>query len=451
LSTLLCLGRHTVTGLLSTCGLQFQDWSAAYRLFSHQRVDPDALFDTVRRNAVVLAPPGPLCIAVDDTLIKKSGTHIPGVAYRRDPLGPRFQTNLIRAQRFVQFSLAIPELAEPNRVRMVPIDLHHAPTAVKPGRNATAEQLDVYAAERKRTNLVVQATHRLKRMLPLAEHRAILLLADGGFTNGTLFHNLASDVDVIGRIRKDAQLYYLPPPPSQPHRGRKLRYGPLAPTPEQLRQDDSQPWQSVRVFAAGRYHHFRVKTLEPLLWRPASYLRPVRVIVIAPLAYRPSRHSRVLYRQPAYLICTTSSLDLAAIVQRYVWRWEIEVNHRDEKTLLGMGQAQVRAPDSAGSVPAFIAACYAMLLLAGLRHARSHPAADSLPPPRWHQRPRPRRSTQTLINALRAELWGRALGLDHPGPAGPVHFSGFPNTVPVDASALKLPRSLQSAVLCAVA
>ena len=34
LSSLLALGRHTVTGLLTTSGSQFQDWSAAYRLFS---------------------------------------------------------------------------------------------------------------------------------------------------------------------------------------------------------------------------------------------------------------------------------------------------------------------------------------------------------------------------------------------------------------------------------
>lgn len=30
----------------------------------------------------------------------------------------------------------------------------------------------------------------------------------------------------------------------------------------------------------------------------------------------------------------------------YVDRWEIEVNHRDEKDLVGAGQAQERAPQS---------------------------------------------------------------------------------------------------------
>ena len=44
-----CLGRHTVTGLLTTSGSQFQDWSAPYRLFSRDRVPVPQIFSAVRR------------------------------------------------------------------------------------------------------------------------------------------------------------------------------------------------------------------------------------------------------------------------------------------------------------------------------------------------------------------------------------------------------------------
>src|SRR6266566_1602677 len=44
LSSLLCLGRHTVTGLLTTSGSQFQNWSATYRLFSQDRVPVPEIF-----------------------------------------------------------------------------------------------------------------------------------------------------------------------------------------------------------------------------------------------------------------------------------------------------------------------------------------------------------------------------------------------------------------------
>ena len=98
LSSLLCLGRHTVTGLLTTSGSQFQDWSAAYRLFSQERLPLPAIFSVVRRGVADQLPPGaPFRAVLDDSLLRRSGLHTSGVAWRRDPLGPRFQTNFVRS------------------------------------------------------------------------------------------------------------------------------------------------------------------------------------------------------------------------------------------------------------------------------------------------------------------------------------------------------------------
>ena len=86
------------------------------------------------------------------------------------------------------------------------------------------------------------------------------------------------------------------------------------------------------------------------------------------MGYRLSKGSKMLYREPAYLICTETGLDIKNILQAYLWRWEIEVDFREEKTLLGCGQAQVRNPNSAESLPAFVATMY------GLLHIASHRA-----------------------------------------------------------------------------
>jgi hypothetical protein len=91
--------------LLSTCGFQFEDWTAGYRLFSKSRVSTEDLFDGVRRSvAEALSEQAPLCLALDDSLFRKTGMRTHGVASRRDPLGPKFQVNFVRAQRFLQFS-----------------------------------------------------------------------------------------------------------------------------------------------------------------------------------------------------------------------------------------------------------------------------------------------------------------------------------------------------------
>ena len=85
--------------------------------------------------------------------------------------------------------------------------------------------------------------------------------------------------------------------------------------------------------------------------------KDLRLVVIRPVPYKGPGGKR-LYRQPAYLICTDPELPLEDLLQSYLWRWDIEVNHRDEKTLLGVGEAQVRNKKSAWSVPASAVAAY---------------------------------------------------------------------------------------------
>jgi len=197
--------------------------------------------------------------------------------------------------------------------------------------------------------------------------RPLHVLVDNRFTNKTVLKNLPERTVLIGRLRKDAKLFHPPPCAQEPRgKGRKLQYWPPAPTPEQIRQDDSIPWQAAPVHAAGMVHNMRVKTVSPLRWR-ANGPRDARLIVIAPLGYRLRKGSKLLYRQPACLIVTAPSVPLAQAVQEYVWSWGIEVNFRDQKQLVGVGQAQVRHPASVETVPALAVAACAFLLLAGLR------------------------------------------------------------------------------------
>jgi hypothetical protein len=143
------------------------------------------------------------------------------------------------------------------------------------------------------------------------------------------------------------------------------------------------------------------------------------LVVIRPLGYRLTIKSKILYREPAYLICTDNKLDLEKLIQAYLWRWEIEVDFREEKSILGIGQAQVRNPNSAHSVPAFISAVYAMLHLAAHRALKSNPN-QILPRPKWYpKKENARHSTGDLVNNLKAQAWSKFIGLN---------FCGFVNT-----------------------
>jgi hypothetical protein len=444
MSALLCLGRHTVTGLLSTSGSQFHDWTAAYRLFSQDRLPMAEIFAVVRHAVTAQRPStAPFCAVLDDTLVRRAGLHTPGVAWRRDPLGPRFQTNLVRAQRFQQISAVWPG-AEGN-YRLVPITFLHTPTLKKPKPQADPEQWTQYRQEARAQSLPARAVQQITQLRQALDQdgdsqRTLLMAFDGGYTNATLLQQIPPRTVCVGRIRKDARLYFPPDPELQKTRGRRLRYGAPAPTPEQLRTDESEAWQTMTFLHAGVEHQLRFKRRQDLLWRAAGPWR-LQLLVIAPLAYRLRKGGRLLYRDPAYLICSDAQLDPRQIIETCFQRWDIEVNFREEKTLLGVGQAQVRAETSVESAPALTVAAYGMLLVATQR-ACGNSKDGLLPPPKWAGAEQPSRtSTQRLIHQLRAEVWGRGLGI--------TSFSGFASHHPPNPKPEKCSFPLASAVLYA--
>jgi len=426
-----------VTGLLTTCGAQFRDWTSSYRLFSHDRLPAQALFAVARRAVLAALPPqAPVRAFLDDSLLRRSGLHTPGVAWRRDPLGPHFQTNLVRAQRFLQTSLALP--ADHGSCRLIPVAFCHAPTPAKPGKQASPSQQQAYRAQVRATRLSQRAREQIGELRtaldtePHSPGRPLLLAFDGGYTNRTVLKHLPHPTTAIGRLRQDAHLLFRPDPASQKARGRRLRYGAPAPTPEQVRTDHS-PWETLTWLHNGITHQLRYKRRTGLMWRTAGAHQVLQLIVIAPLAYRLRKGSKLLYRQPAFLICTDESLNPQVLIETYIARWDMEVNFREEKTLLGVGQAQVRAPRSVETAPALGVAAYALLLLASQR-AFADPHSSLLPRPKWIQpSPSTRISTQQAIHQLRAEVWGRGLGLDNfsnfasaPSPATKPEKSSFP-------------------------
>jgi len=426
------LGRHTITGLISAGGKQFEDWSATYRVFSKQLINIPKIMKVVQSNVLKQTKDFNHIVAhMDDTIIKKSGKQIPGTAWRRDPLGPPFHTNFIWGQRFIQISMALPKGGEIGQSRAIPVDFYHCPTVVKPKKKASDQEINQYKEEKKKFKLSKQGSERIKLFRKNLDNNGVadkqlIMSVDGSYSNSEVLKNLPQRVTLIGRIRKDTKLFKLPE--NQPGRGRKRVYGDQLPNPEQIRQSDNYKWQKVKAWAAGKEHNFNVKIIDDVRWKSAGEKHNLKLVVIRPLGYRLTKCSKVLYRKPAYLICTDIKLDIQTLLQAYLWRWEIEVDFREEKSMLGCGQAQVRNPNSAETFPAFITAAYALLHIASHR-AYQKPNNTTLPRPKWYKKkPGNRITTGDLLNNIRAHLYAKSIG---------INFNDFVNQ--------KLPtRSLQN-------
>lgn len=413
---LTCLGRQTVSGILTSSGQQFIDWTAAYRSFSKDRIDTDKLFEVSQKEVLNELTSNQLLVAhMDDTILKKTGKKVSGSSWRRDPLGPPFHTNFIWGQRFLQISMALPSQEGNVQSRAIPVDLHHCPTANKPKKDASQSEINQYKELQKQLNLSIQGVERIIKLRQSldqngAKDKELYLSVDGSYTNNTVLKNLPPGVTLIGRIRKDTRLHRIPY--TSKNVGRKRVYGEKIPTPEQIRKSDDIPWQQVKAWAAGKEHVFNVKVVKDLRWEKAGEKHKLQLVIIRPLHYRLSQKSKLLYRDPAYLICTDNNLDIEKLLQAYIWRWEIEVNFRDEKTIFGSGKAQVRNEKSVSNLPAFKAAVYSYLLLAAHKTYRKSDRSKLLPRPIWYPDKQQRLTTSEIVNLLRSQLWAKSLGCD---------------------------------------
>lgn len=410
LAQVLAPGSRTISRLIAACGLDQRDWSADYRLYSRSRWQQRALFAPVIQEGLrYFSDRDYVAAAGDFTHLPKSGKHIPGVRWMRDPMSPPFHVNLIYGQRFIQYTLLLPlydsggtqEEAVP--ARSVPVCFEELPVLKKPGRKARAQEIADYKArqrERPTSRRALLSLRHLREDLDAAgaADKDLLSVLDGSFCNRVFFgESLPGRVQLVVRCRKDARLCFAA------QKGSGRFYAKESFTPESVRTDESRAWQSGRFFHGGRWREMRYREVREVYWAQGARRRSLRLIVLAPTPYRNSPHGRTFYRAPAYILSTDLKRPVETLIQCYLDRWQIEVNHREEKSQFGVGDAQVRSALSVPRQPAFVVALYGLMLLAAQRAYGNARGDPYVPLPRWRKHA-VRPSCLDIVSQLRREM-----------------------------------------------
>jgi hypothetical protein len=405
LGSLVCLGRRCLTRIIWTNGGQHRSWSAEYFLHSRCQWEPQQLFQPILQRALEHCPQRLVGVAIDDTRLRKSGRAIPQAFYQRDPLSPPFHVNLVLGLRFLQASLLVPlHRTAPVGTRALPIRFQEVSRVKRPGKRATEEMQKQYRAAVKQKNLsrsFVEMGKQLRHELDQAGGRdkVLVLAGDGSFCNRTCFGEIPERSVLLARARRDAKLCFRATEDSLPRRF----YATEKFTPEQVRQDESRVWKTTKLFYGGKRRAIRYKEVVGLYWQGGAKQRPLRLIVIAPTPYRKSKSKKLYYRDPAYLLTTDLHSSLKQLLQIYFDRWQIEVNHREEKDTLGVGQAQLWNATSVPKQPVLAVAAYSALLLASLQAFGAERGKAYAQLPKWRRNVR-RPSCLDLITLLRKEM-----------------------------------------------
>jgi hypothetical protein len=415
LGLVIATGRRTLTASLVARGRRSLSWAPDYLAFSRAPWEVADLFDGVVDGAVdthdrFCAPGRYLMAAVDDTSLPKSGKTIASARWMRDPMSPPFHLNLRWGLRYVHLALILPLHEHGLDARAISIDFAPAPSIKKPGKKATDEQRADFKEAKKQQNLSLVAVRRfahLRAHLDASGHRdrLLMMIGDGSYTNRNVLKNLPDRVEYLGRTRGDLALHA--PAPA----GTRKVYGERLPTPNEVRQNDEHPWTQTELFYAGTVRKVRFKEVNRVLWPSGGQRRLLRLLVIAPTPYRaPNRGpKRWYYRDPAYLLTTDLGTPAAELIQAYLGRWQIEVEHRDLKTSLGVGHAQVSNDNSVARLHAAHVAMWSMIKLAALRTFGLTRTDDYPQRPAWYpQQPGQRASQADIAEALRAALHDNA-------------------------------------------
>lgn len=412
-------GRSTITSALAMFGLTGR-WSSDFRAFSRSEWDVRELFRGVLHHATpYLRDANRVVVSLDDTGLPKRSRKIKDCSWLRDPLGPKFQTNFVWGLRCLHAIVHIPPQAEGLGATGISVGFELAPPPKKPKAKASEDAWANYRSAQKTHSLTVRAVEMLAVLRKECDAEGlkqnILAVGDGGYTNKTVLLGLPGRVEFIGRVRKDIKLFL-------PAKKGRAVYGERLPTPEQFRVDRCLMEQHTTCFYGGQNRSIRFKEFNGLLWQGGGKRRMLRLIIVMPTPYRPPGCQRLKYDQPSYLITTDLTTSAQELIQAYLDRWEIEVLHRELKTHVGVGEAQVWSGKSVPRLHPALVAAYAMLKLASLKAFGPTRTADYHELPPWRSKEdrsgirKP--SAHDLLTRLRVDM---AANIHTKPPDGTLH------------------------------
>ena len=340
-------GTRTVTGMLAGARLAgIWHHSRAHRFFAAARWSTDQLGLVVLEVIVagLLAADAALVVVVDDTLFRRSGRKVWGAAWHHDPLGKGAKP-VCWANCWVVVGVLVDLPFVPQRAVCLPV-LCRLWRPKQPDRTKLA--------------LAVELVALVAGRYP---NRQIHLTGDAAYAGKTL-RDLPEQVTVTTRLRADAALYELAPPPTGKP-GRPRLKGKRLPELIVLAALTRVRWRQAVVCC---YGELRVVELTGIrcLWYGTFGPRPVQVVLVrspgAPDGY------------DLALVSTDLGATPALLVERYADRWPVEVLFEESRQVAGVGQARNRTRKAVERTVPFGLVCVSLVVCWYALHGQ--PAAD---------------------------------------------------------------------------
>jgi hypothetical protein len=304
----LCTTRRTITGMIP-----FADPLGLHAHDAYHRFLPDGRWDMSRLWQILVqilvqrfCRKGPIILALDDTLFHRSGRKVNGAGYWRDAVRS--------TQKHIVYAWGL---------NLVVLTLQIQPPW---GGEPLGLPVNMRLHRKNSDTLIELAEQMIKEVVQWFPNRRFHIVGDGFYA--TLAGSVLERTTIISRLRRDANLYDLPPKRPKKQRGRPRKRGKKLAKLEKMAAH-IQNWQTITF-------RQRDKTVKRLV-----YIRQV-------LWYSVSRNPvlLVISRDPAgkekndFFFTTDVNMTAAEVLECYNDRWAIEDTFKNTKQLLGGQQPQ---------------------------------------------------------------------------------------------------------------
>jgi hypothetical protein len=340
-------GVRTITGMLHGAGLAGRrHHDVGYRFFASARWSVDEVGLVVARLIVqVLVPAGmPLLVAVDDTLLRRTGRRLHGAAWHHDGAGPG-RHRPAWGHRWVVLGIVVHLRFLPQR----PVCLPVLARLWQPG-------------DPQRTPSVL-GRELLEALAGRFPDRQVHVVGDAAYATRA-WRGLPGRISITARLRCDAALHQLAPAPTG-RPGRPRAKGARLPALVMLAGLTRYRWTPAQVRCYGTTRELEMLLIR-CLWYGVLGRQPVQVI-LARTSGAPDGYELAL---------VTTDLDAtgAQLLERYAARWGLEQAFLDGKHTFGIAHARVRRQRSVERVVPFALAANSLAVVWYAHHGQ--PAAD---------------------------------------------------------------------------
>lgn len=366
---ILCTTRRTVTGMIpfaDPLGLRAHD--AYHRFFPDARWSMTKLWQLLTKILIqTFCRNGIILLALDDTLFHRSGRKIDGAAWWRDAVHSTKKSivyawglNLVVLTLQIQPPWGGEPLGLPINMRL---HRKNGPTLIE---------------------LAMEMINEARQWLG---ERPVRVVGDGFYA--TLAGKALDGVTIISRIKRNANLYDLPPKRKSKGRGRPRTKGRKLAKLEKMAAH-IQNWKTVTFRQRGKTVRRLVYT-RVVLWYTVSR-KPILLVI--------SRDPDGKEKDD-FFFTTDLSMTAAEVLECYNDRWAIEDTFKNTKQILGGQQPQTfkgKGPERAAGLSLWL---YSLIWLWYLNQKSSRRYFIVQP---WYcQKTNP--SFADAIACLRRELW----------------------------------------------